>query len=183
MTYTTSISLDAEAAKLETRMKQEGKNFSSFVRECLFLYYREEHQECRSDATKTEWENCDPFCSPSALHFCRSCWPDGTPSTPHLREARRHVNELSRLRTKPRIGEADPRMDRFIDELWERDSEGVLQIQLEPTVLEWLRDKATLTNRFVGSLAGLEIKTKSKPTKAEKPKKGLLKRILSEIAR
>jgi len=182
MTYTTSISLDAEAAGLETRMKQEGKNFSAFVRECLFLYYREEHQECRSEATKTAWKDCEPFCSPTALHFCRSCWPDGTPDLDDLKKARRHVRELVRLRTKPRIGSPDPRMDQFIEGFSSRGEENILLIQEEPSVLEWLHAQAVISNRFVGSLAGMEIPTKSIPAKAEKPRSPLWKRILRVMA-
>jgi len=182
MTYTTSISLDAEAAELETRMKQEGKNFSAFVRECLFLYYREEHQSCREGATKIEWKDCEPFCSPHDLHYCRKCWPDGTPSQSDLKKARTHVSEVVRLRTKPRVGEPDPVMDRFIDGFTSRDEDHTLHIQLEPSVLEWLRDQASLSNRFVGSLAGMEIPSKSKPAKAEKPRSPLWKRLLRVMA-
>ena len=75
MTYTTSISLDPEAAALESRMKKEGKNFSAFVRECLFIYYREEHQECRQENLET-WFECD-----DALITLREIEIVGKPST------------------------------------------------------------------------------------------------------
>ena len=182
MTYTTSISLDAEAAALETRMKKEGKNFSAFVRECLFLYYREEHQECLAGNPVHEWKDCDPFCKPQPLHFCRKCWPDGTPDMADLKKARQHVSELRRLRTVPRIGGSEPKMDRFIDGFTSRDDEHVLHIQEEPSVLKWLRDQASYSNRFIGSLAGMEIPSKSKPAKAEKPRSPLWKRLLRVMA-
>ena len=61
--------------------------------------------------------------------------------------------------------------------------DGQTEADLEPTVLEWLREKAEHHNRFIMPLENLEIVGNAKPVKAEKPRKGLLKRIFSEIGR
>jgi len=178
MTYTTSISLDPEAAALETRMKQEGKNFSAFVRECLFIYYREEHQECRGEGMES-WLGCEPFCNPTQRHHCRACWPDGQPTTADLGRARRHVNQCVSCRAdKSHL----VKQENLIEGHFESEPGGLLRFSEEPKILEWLQERAMRSNRFVGSLAGMEIPSKSKPAKAEKPRKSLFKRLLREIA-
>jgi len=179
MSHITSISMDDDSARLASRMKREGKNFSAFVRECLHLYYREDNggehigQVC-------EWEDCEPFCLPTKAHFCRVCWPVGTPALEHLAAARSHVEELHEVRGSKHRGFVK---DNLIPDLWRMLDDGQTEADLEPTVLEWLREKAEHHNRFIMPLENLEIVGNAKPVKAEKPRKGLLKRIFSEIGR
>jgi len=71
----------------------------------------------------------------------------------------------------------------LIDDLWERDGAGTIHMILEPGVLEWLVQKAEAHNQFIMPLADLDLEGNAKPVKVEKPPKGLLKRIFSEIGR
>ena len=178
MSEITSISLDPESARLAQRMKREGKNFSKFVRECLHLYYRDESQECIG--TAIEWLDCDPFCKPERKHFCRACWPAGPPDLADLAKARSHVAQLRACRSNRThtVLEKD-----LIEGLWTRDDRGTLHFQLEPAVVEWLQDRAERHNRFIMPLSELDLVGNAKPAKTEKPKKSLIKRILSKIAR
>jgi hypothetical protein len=180
MSHITSISLDPESAQLAQRMKREGKNFSKFVRECLHLYYREASDAEHMGETE-DWEGCDPFCIPTRRHYCRVCWPTGTPEIAALGKARAHVSVLEHLRENG--PDALFKTERLIEGLWTMDDRGHYQIELEPAVLEWLRAQAENSNRFIMPLADLELEGNAKPVKAEKPRKGLLKRILSEIGR
>ena len=180
MSHITSISLDPESARLAQRMKREGKNFSKFVRECLHLYYREDNGS-EHFGESVEWMECEPFCLPTRKHYCRVCWPLGTPALEHLAAARSHVSGLEKLRASPR---SEFPTSRWIPELWSRpEPHGPREIELEPSVLEWLRAKAEDHNRFVMPLADLDLEGNAKPVKVEKPRKGLIKRILSEIGR
>jgi len=186
MSTITSISLTPEAARLAQRMKREGKNFSKFVRECLHLYYRESSENEHFGQTET-WEGCEPFCIPTRSHFCRVCWPVGTPDISALADARKHVRVLGELRnsgegTHPKWGgELDD--DMLIPALWQDLGHGRKDIQLEPAVLQWLKDQADEHNRFLMPLANLDLTGNEKPVKAEKPRKGLLKRILYEMGK
>lgn len=180
MSDITSISLDPESARLAQRMKREGKNFSKFVRECLHLYYREDAGSEHMGEVE-DWLDCEPFCIPTRKHFCRICWPCGTPQIEHLGRARSHVRALAEQRERPTLEIPE---ERWVEDLWTRpDPRGPRIVELEPAVLAWLREKAEDTNRFVMPLADLDLVGNAKPVKAEKPKKGLLKRIFSEIGR
>jgi hypothetical protein len=177
MSHITSISLDPESAALAQRMKREGKNFSKFVRECLHIYYRESSDNEHVGATET-WDDCEPFCIPNRKHFCRVCWPVGTPSIDTLKKARGHVAQLRQIALDGRFDES-----RLIPELAESQGQGRWLIQNPPEVLEWLKAQAEDENRFIMPLADLELEGNAKPVKVEKPRKGLLKRILSEMGR
>jgi len=179
MSHITSISLDPESAHLAQRMKREGKNFSKFVRECLHLYYREDSDAHVGD--QHSWYDCDPFCVPTRKHYCRTCWPVGAPALEHLAAARAHVAEIIRARAGAGAEGVDTR--NLIDDLWERDGAGTIHMILEPGVLEWLVQKAEAHNQFIMPLADLDLEGNAKPVKVEKPPKGLLKRIFSEIGR
>ena len=174
MSHITSISLDPDSARLAQRMKREGKNFSKFVRECLHLYYREEGQECL-EQNQISWKDCEPFCNPTASHYCRQCWPIGPPSREDMKAANIHVNQLNLARRK--MGADTVKAENLIEGLFHYDSHSVLHMMLEPTVLEWLKEKAENHNAFIMPLADLDLEGNAKPTKAEKPRKGLLKRI------
>ena len=102
MSHITSISLDPESARLAQRMKREGKNFSKFVRECLHLYYRSEGQECL-ERNQIVWHETEPFCNPSASHFCRKCWPAGPPSREDMKAAQTHVGQLKNARQRQAV--------------------------------------------------------------------------------
>jgi len=180
MSHITSISLDPESARLAQRMKREGKNFSKFVRECLFLYYRET-SEMEHIGEQEKWNGCEPFCIPTRKHFCRVCWPTGTPDLGALVSARRHVRILEDIRQFGPGAGADPGM--LIEGLWIDKGQGRKDIQLEPAVLEWLRAQAEDHNRFIMPLADLDLEGNAKPVKAEKPPKSLIRRLLSEMGR
>ena len=179
MSHITSISLDPESARLAQRMKREGKNFSKFVRECLHLYSREDSDD--HVGNQTRWYDCEPFCDPTRNHYCRTCWPTGAPALEHLAAARSHVGELVKARAGAGAEGVETR--NLIDDLWERDGAGTIHMRLEPSVLEWLTKKADAHNQFIMPLADLELEGNAKPVKVEKPRKGLLKRIFSEIGR
>jgi hypothetical protein len=179
MSNITSISMDPESAALAQRMKREGKNFSKFVRECLHLYYREDNG-AEHYGERVEWFDCEAFCWPTRKHYCRVCWPLGTPDLTDLRMARKHVEILEGLRsTGPNF---KFNRDDLIDGLWTKSSKGV-DVDLEPKVMEWLQDQAVDHNRFIMPLADLELEGNAKPVKVEKPRKSFLKRILTEMGR
>ena len=179
MSHITSISLDPESARLAQRMKREGKNFSKFVRECLHLYYRADSNEHIGD--RTEWFECDTFCTPTRKHYCRVCWPTGAPPLEDLAKARTHVGQLVKARAGGGSDVVDVRC--LIDDLWRRDGAGTIHMHLEQGVLDWLRERAERHNQFIMPLADLDLEGNAKPVKAEKPKKGLLKRLFAEIGR
>lgn len=177
MSHITSISLDPESARLAQRMKREGKNFSKFVRECLHLYYRSEGQECL-EKNQIVWTDTEPFCNPSASHFCRKCWPAGPPSREDMKAAQTHVGQLNKARQRITVKD-----DGLIEGQFHYDEDHILQMNLEPSILEWLRQRAEEHNAFIMPLADLDLEGNAKPAKVEKPRKGLLKRILSEMGR
>mgnify|MGYP003147654589 CR=1 FL=1 len=180
MANITSISLDPETARLAQRMKREGKNFSKFVRECLHLYYREDNGG-EHYGEKVEWFDCEPFCWPTRKHFCRVCWPTGTPAIEDLRSARAQVEILEGLRSKGPSFKFDKA--HLIAGLWSNNGQGRIEVELEPAVLEWLRTAALEHNRFIMPLADLDLVGNKKPVKAEKPRKGIIRRILTELGR
>jgi len=184
MSHITSISMDDETAQLEARMKREGKNFSKFVRECLLLYYREDMTE-HSDLKRTVWEGCEPFCEPTPQAICRKCWPLGAPPTRTFDQARKHVRYLEKRRLEQTpYSDLEVPAEMCIPELLNLNEFGVIEsIDLEPSVLAWLLGKAEESNRFIKPLADLDLVGNAKPAKAEKKRKGLLKRIFSEIGR
>jgi len=179
MSITTSISLDPETEALAHRMKREGKNFSKFVRECLHLYYREESGDHMG--RRIEWAECDPFCHPSRTHYCRVCWPAGTPSLDSLAAANAHVTQVKNARALGSANTVD--QDCLIPSLWRRDDVGTFHLTLEQGVLDWLREEAENHNRFIMPLADLDLKGNAKPVKAEKVKVGLIRRLFREIGR
>lgn len=180
MSHITSISLDPESAVLAQRMKREGKNFSKFVRECLHIYYRESSENEHIGSQQT-WPGCEPFCLPTKGHFCRVCWPVGTPSRASFKLARGHVSVLNLLTRDGPSATFDESL--LIPDLAERKGAGHWMIREWPSVLEWLQTQAEEQNRFIMPLAGLELEGNAKPVKVEKPRKGMLKRILSEMGR
>jgi hypothetical protein len=181
MSHITSISLDPESARLAQRMKREGKNFSKFVRECLFLYYRDS-PENEHVGNQESWPGCEPFCLPTRQHFCRVCWPTGTPDQSSLKAARQHISQL-RLLARDGPSAEGFNHERLIPELAEHMAPGKWMVQEGPAVLKWLKAQAEKENRFIMPLADLDLEGNAKPTKTEKPKKGLIRRLLSEMGR
>ncbi len=180
LSHITSISLDPESAALAQRMKREGKNFSKFVRECLHIYYRESSDNEHMGEIE-RWPDEVTFCIPTKTHFCRVCWPVGTPQIASLKAARGHIAQLRLLAREGAGAHIDE--SRLIPVLSENQGQGRWLIQNAPEVLQWLQDQAEEENRFIMPLADLELEGNAKPVKVEKPRKGLLKRILSEMGR
>ena len=185
MSHITSISLDPEAAELAQRMKREGKNFSRFVRECLFVYYSEEQTECTDNAPWVIHGCGSPdvrLCRPSRRYPCRRCWPKGIPHQQDWKAARAHIGQVSRKRADKYFSVEETSL---IPELCFRDEKSVLWFDEELKVIDWLKKQAADRNQFIMPLADLELKgnEKSKAVKTEKPRKGILKRILSELGR
>ena len=179
MSHNTSVSLDPETARLAQRMKREGKNFSRFVRECLHLYYRDDNGGEHLGEVIT-WPGCESYCVPTRTHFCRVCWPLGTPPLEAVAAARAHVLELDEARSSKHRGF---KTDNLIPDLWSVREDGATVASEEKGVLEWLQERAEDHNRFIMPLANLDLEGNAKPVKVEKPRKGLLKRIFSEIGR
>ena len=177
MSHITSISLDPESARLAQRMKREGKNFSKFVRECLHLYYRESSENEHIGHQET-WPDCEPFCVPNRDHFCRVCWPVGVPDPSTLGSARAHIGQLREIAAGRAFDDA-----RLIPDLAEDQGRGRWLIQEAPAVLEWLKAQAEDENRFIMPLADLELEGNAKPVKAKSEKKGILRRIFTELGR
>jgi len=179
MSHNTSVSLDPESARLAQRMKREGKNFSRFVRECLHLYYRDDNGGEHLGEV-VNWPGCDPYCLPTRAHFCRVCWPVGTPPIEALGAARVHVAELDEARSSKHRGLV---RDNLIPDLWSEREDGATVASEEKGVLEWLRDRAEDHNRFIMPLANLDLEGNAKAAKTKKAKKGLIRRILTEMGR
>jgi len=173
----TSVSLDPESAQLAQRMKREGKNFSRFVRECLFIYYAEEQETCTDDQpwVITHPDETITLCRPSRRYPCRKCWPQGVPHQEHWKQARAHCAACADTRAK-RItdGPVEPRL---IDALYFRDEQGVLRWEDEIHAVAWLKEKAEEANRFIMPLADLEIEGNASGPR--KKKRGIVKRMLN----
>lgn len=172
----TSVSLCPETARLAQRMKREGKNFSRFVRECLFIYYSEAQADCTDDRP---WIIQHPdgdisLCRPSRRYPCRKCWPAGTPDADAWLKAREHVRVCAQHRSGARIVDRDE--DKLIDDL-SRKVDGLLTWDDEVHAVAWLQERARERNRFIMPLAELELEGNASGPR--KKKRGIIKRALN----
>lgn len=177
----TSISLCPETAKLAQRMKKEGKNFSRFVRECLFIYYAEQQEECTDDHP---WLIKHPdgdkaLCRPSRRYPCRKCWPAGIPHNDDWRKARKHILVCEHNRRgqdyRPERGLLE---DNLIEGLWHK-VDGTTRFEDELEVIAWLQKRAEEANRFIMPLADLELEGNASGPR--KRKRGIIKRALNYL--
>jgi len=95
-----------------------------------------------------------------------------------MKAAQQHIGQLNKARQRITVKD-----DGLIEGQFHYDEDHILQMNLEPSILEWLRQRAEEHNAFIMPLADLDLEGNAKPAKVEKPRKGLLKRIFSEIGR